>query len=221
MALIPCPECGRMISPNAVECPACGAPVKELLTCITLVEPVEQSCPTNTILEQFSINEEERLTQNIGDVPQDIFLQKKKKVLIWSFIAIIVVLLAVLTFILLRDDTVCHQTFTTHTIEKNDVKSKALSTSNAIINHAEHVEEPYELNSRLLTENDLLGKSKFDLRIMRNEIYARHGYLFKSSDLQEYFSQKPWYRGTTYDAGEIMFNDIEKKNIEFIKNHEF
>ena len=104
MALIPCPECGRMISPNAVECPACGAPVKELLTCTTPVEPVEQSCPTNTILEQFSIKEEERLTQNIGDVPQDIFLQKKKKVLIWSLVAIIVVLLAVLTFLLLRED---------------------------------------------------------------------------------------------------------------------
>lgn len=30
MALIPCPECGRMVSPNAEECPSCGAPVKEL-----------------------------------------------------------------------------------------------------------------------------------------------------------------------------------------------
>ena len=31
MALIPCPECGRMVSPNAEECPGCGAPLKELL----------------------------------------------------------------------------------------------------------------------------------------------------------------------------------------------
>ena len=32
MALIPCPECGRMVSPNAEECPGCGAPLKELLS---------------------------------------------------------------------------------------------------------------------------------------------------------------------------------------------
>lgn len=31
MALIPCPECGRMVSPNAEECPGCGAPLIELL----------------------------------------------------------------------------------------------------------------------------------------------------------------------------------------------
>ena len=30
MALIPCPECGKMISPNAVNCPHCGASVAQL-----------------------------------------------------------------------------------------------------------------------------------------------------------------------------------------------
>lgn len=28
MALIHYPECGRMVSPNAEECPGCGAPIK-------------------------------------------------------------------------------------------------------------------------------------------------------------------------------------------------
>lgn len=32
MELIPCPECGRMVNPNAEECPNCGAPVKELIS---------------------------------------------------------------------------------------------------------------------------------------------------------------------------------------------
>jgi hypothetical protein len=81
-------------------------------------------------------------------------------------------------------------------------------------------EEPYVSDSRILTENDIWGKSKSDIRIMRNEIYARHGYVFKSNDLQEYFSKKAWYNGTVYDANNITFNFYEKKNIEFLKNHE-
>lgn len=32
-------------------------------------------------------------------------------------------------------------------------------------------------SERLLTEDDLAGRSAYDLKIMRNEIFARHGYI--------------------------------------------
>ena len=48
MALIPCPECGRMVSPNAEECPNCGAPVKEL----TALKPPESKLETDCIEEE-------------------------------------------------------------------------------------------------------------------------------------------------------------------------
>jgi outer membrane protein assembly factor BamB/uncharacterized membrane protein YjgN (DUF898 family) len=32
------------------------------------------------------------------------------------------------------------------------------------------------------------------LRLKRNEIYARHGRVFQSDDLRQYFSSQPWYR---------------------------
>jgi len=38
--------------------------------------------------------------------------------------------------------------------------------------------------------------SKDELRILRNTIYAMHGYKFKSKDLQEYFGKFSWYQGT-------------------------
>lgn len=40
---------------------------------------------------------------------------------------------------------------------------------------------PYS-NTRLLTTNDIVGKTASDLRIGRNEIYARHGRKFSSGD---------------------------------------
>ncbi len=41
--------------------------------------------------------------------------------------------------------------------------------------------------------NKLILKSKSELRIIRNEIFARHGQSFKSEDLQKYFKSKDWY----------------------------
>ncbi len=45
-----------------------------------------------------------------------------------------------------------------------------------------------------LTEQDLLLKSVDDLRVLRNEVYARKGYIFKSKDLKDYFESKEWYQ---------------------------
>lgn len=75
------------------------------------------------------------------------------------------------------------------------------------------------LSQRLLTEQDLAGWSKQDMRTIRNAIYARHGYKFKSADLREYFSRFSWYK-PLYDNVESQLNSIEKKNVAFIKAHE-
>ncbi len=37
-------------------------------------------------------------------------------------------------------------------------------------------------------------KPNSKLRIMRNEIFARHGYAFSDKDLESNFSKKPWYK---------------------------
>ena len=75
---------------------------------------------------------------------------------------------------------------------------------------------------RLLTEEDLAGLSKDDLRIARNEIVARHERKFKDKDLQAYFDSKPWYNGMTDPEyfDESCLSDIERKNMDFIKKHE-
>ena len=72
-------------------------------------------------------------------------------------------------------------------------------------------------SSRLLTEEDIKGKTKHELKIMRNEIYARHGYIFKDPILRDYFMQKSWYKPTTIS---VTFNDIEQYNVRFIQLHE-
>lgn len=66
---------------------------------------------------------------------------------------------------------------------------------------------------------DLAGLSAGDLRILRNAIFAMHGYKFKSADLQEYFGRFPWY-SPGYSDVSAQLSPIEKANIELIQKHE-
>lgn len=79
-----------------------------------------------------------------------------------------------------------------------------------------------ESSSRYLTESDLKGFSDWELMMAINEIYARHGRLFKDTSIQDYFNQKSWYNGYVQpdDFDVSVFNVYEKANIEFIKEYE-
>lgn len=74
-------------------------------------------------------------------------------------------------------------------------------------------------STRLLTNADLYGKSSWDLRIMRNEIFARHGYIFKKPELRQYFSSQTWYTPRYTDVSRFL-SSVEKQNAQFLKKHE-
>jgi uncharacterized caspase-like protein len=72
-------------------------------------------------------------------------------------------------------------------------------------------------STRRLTRNDTAQLSVAQIRIARNEIFARHGFTFSSPDMQEYFSQFSWYRPV---PGEISLNEVELANIRLLQQAE-
>lgn len=63
---------------------------------------------------------------------------------------------------------------------------------------------------------DLILYSKHDLKIMRNEIFARNGYVFKEGgEMDTYFLQKKWYASMP-KTNNVNLNDIEKHNVDLI-----
>ena len=81
----------------------------------------------------------------------------------------------------------------------------------------------YDSNSRYLTDADLSTLSAQELCYAKNEIYARHGYIFVSTELSDYFNQKNWYRGTA-DAStfsDSVFNEYEVANIALLQQKEY
>ena len=70
-------------------------------------------------------------------------------------------------------------------------------------------------DSRKLKKSDLAGMTAQQLSYAKNEIYARHGRVFKSSELQDYFNEKDWYK----ENDDFKDEDLSKKeaeNTEFI-----
>ncbi len=72
----------------------------------------------------------------------------------------------------------------------------------------------------LLNREDLLKMSKQDLKIMRNEIFARYGYKFQAGgEMDNYFKNENWYSGQ-YDNINDFLTELEKENIKLIQQIE-
>lgn len=76
------------------------------------------------------------------------------------------------------------------------------------------------LSQRYISYDEIDGKSNFELLVMFNSIYARHGYKFrKHQGLVDYFNNCDWYDGWRKEVPESELNDCEKENIRFIKQY--
>ncbi|GAA4113939.1 hypothetical protein GCM10022393_13180 [Aquimarina addita] len=72
--------------------------------------------------------------------------------------------------------------------------------------------------SIVFTASELKSKSLEELRLIRNEIYARKGYVFKSEVLQNHFENKEWY--VPKEKEKITLSENEKHNVDLIKQIE-
>ena len=77
----------------------------------------------------------------------------------------------------------------------------------------------YEKLERPLLPADLEGFSKAALRIWRNAIYARHGRIFKSEDLQALFNEYAWYTPDE-NYSDDKLTDTDRANIKLIQEFE-
>ena len=77
-------------------------------------------------------------------------------------------------------------------------------------------------DSRMLSDSDLQGITRNDLTLARNEIYARHGRMFKDDDIRAYFESQAWYAGIVPadQFSDSVLSKIEKANISTIKAYE-
>jgi len=79
----------------------------------------------------------------------------------------------------------------------------------------------YKINAsnRLLEKSEVENLKRGDLTIIRNTIYARHGYSYKNRPLRVFFDAQDWYIPVHTDIKKE-FTDIEKQNIKLLLRYE-
>ena len=74
-------------------------------------------------------------------------------------------------------------------------------------------------NSRVISESELQNLTPWQLKVARNEIYARHGRAFVHKDLSCYFANQAWYSVNPSFSSSLL-SYTENQNIATILNYE-
>ncbi len=99
------------------------------------------------------------------------------------------------------------------------IKLTAIEQQNVDLLAAYEAKQREKLSTELVTEETLGFLFAEDLRVLRNEIYARRGRVFKDANLQKYFESQAWYKPNS-DFKDEMLNEIESKNLALIREAE-
>ena len=112
----------------------------------------------------------------------------------------------------------------------NTDKSKSITITDTIDDEVEVYEDTeyfsttqklFEKNAsnEELTSDFVSNLSKADIFILRNSIFARHGFAFRDKQLRMYFEQFNWYMPVFGDVKDEL-TEIEKKNIDLLLRYE-
>ena len=84
-----------------------------------------------------------------------------------------------------------------------------------------NVLEPlFETDKKYYTKEEFESEPMLVIHLAKNEIYARHGYIFNNEDLYNYFMGCIWYSPTcdSTDFDDNIFNEYEKANLEILSD---
>ena len=112
----------------------------------------------------------------------------------------------------------------------NTDKSKSITITDTIDDEVEVYEDTeyfsttqklFEKNAsnEELTSDFVSNLSKADIFILRNSIFARHGFAFRDKQLRMYFEQFNWYMPVFGNVKDEL-TEIEKKNIDLLLRYE-
>lgn len=202
-----CQRCGKELSAGGAFCENCGAPV--------------QPNSVNTYKTEAS------------NTP---VVQPKKKSKAWIFV-LLGLLGAAIIGVILVVVVVAVIIFANHSdgfsLEKNglgvvEMNKDVVEEYDFEENQEVFEKEEYGTDSdeyffpsdkKQITFSILDEYTQDEIAIIRNEIYARHGYIFQLEQYANYFESKTWYEPNPY-FDESMFSALEKENVDTIIEYE-
>lgn len=103
--------------------------------------------------------------------------------------------------------------------DQSKVKLSAIEEQNVKLIESIEARMREKIATEPITEEMVNGLFVEDLRVLRNEIYARRGRVFKDEQLQKYFITQAWYQPNP-DFKDEQLSEIEAKNLAIIREAE-
>ncbi len=99
--------------------------------------------------------------------------------------------------------------------DQSKVKLNPIEESNVKVIEGYERKIREKITDEPLTEEMLVGLFTEELRVLRNEIYARHGRIFGDKELQKTFEAMDWYKPNP-DFRDDQLSQIERDNLKVI-----
>ncbi|WP_242939276.1 YARHG domain-containing protein [Tepidibacter thalassicus] len=130
-----------------------------------------------------------------------------------KLISAVLILIFFIYFNLIKNNNISESNLTLSTINKTNQKinNNKLTSPNTTL-----VLNGYEFNLTQIFKEDLLSTlDKDELIILRNAIYAKHGYIFTQKKYNDYFLQFNWYKPTSNNVSQLL-TSVDHDNIKRI-----
>lgn len=234
-----CVKCGTRLSDEVKFCTKCGSPQKIAGNHDSIREKNNYN------------NEYTQVIPKIREVPNRIEQEKKynhsnegalKSVMTGVLIGLIILVVGFGSYYFYSKNDVSSkpQTSTTNTVgnssntstDENSTSGGSESTDKSKDNskdknnaaNTNSKSDEYMLSnsgSTKLTDDQVSSLSKENLAIARNEIYARHGFVFQTEPFKTYFNNKTWYKpNSDFKGSDEELSSVEKANVDLILKYE-
>lgn len=89
-------------------------------------------------------------------------------------------------------------------------------------NYVSYVEETNAASvypTYYLSETEVAGMDGEQIQFIINQIYAKNGYVFRTAEIQNYFSRMPWYVPVSNDASRLQMSSVDRSNLNLLVSY--
>lgn len=236
-----CNQCGKNVDENAKFCNQCGNLMEEVIEAI--VKFCNQCGSRTEMGQSFCPKCGNTLKDTIikSDIKTDIKtaspVRKKKNFLpliITVGVAMFFLAAVFIGFKLKSNSGPTKAEIPSKKVEKNTLEDSEdriedLEEEETILTEdSSKTAEPEEIagdtylfpSDRMYIKDEHLDSlTREEIALIRNEVFARHGYIFQKEPYKSYFSSMPWYIPDE-DFTDSAFSEIEKANVDAIVIYE-
>lgn len=107
----------------------------------------------------------------------------------------------------------------TENTKKPAVKEQDLTDAECYVAYVEETNAGSVYPTYYLSEGEVSSMDGEELQFTINQIYAKNGYVFRTEEIQHYFSQMPWYLPVSNEISHLRLSSVDQSNLNLLTRY--